>query len=280
MGKIWYPRLSCLQIRWLMYKCYRNKYLHQKTENIQIFITLLESRYYGPVGCHPHPSVQLQVDSQSKSHNFYTYWFALDKLYIFSDTFFLLANQSLDPNLQNIASDYIVHYDYDEVFPALLSWSSSLTSQNLTFVKTRSGPGQRDTQQGGDGRGQAAARLLHQEKVHQQVRGVQHAHHEGQNSYWLKTLHAQDCLFPFGVAYALQKDSPYTTRFNRLYLCTQPLRTLAYINSLVQVQQENPAVKGVRPNYPLDPARARPGRSEGWRRSEQYWRLSKRIWSK
>ena len=38
---------------------------------------------------------------------------------IFSDTFFLLANQSLDPNLQNIASDYIVHYDYDEVDSAL-----------------------------------------------------------------------------------------------------------------------------------------------------------------
>ena len=52
------------------------------------------------------------------------------------------------------------------------------------------------------------------------------------------------------------------------------------IFSLVQVQQKNPAVKGVRPYCPLDPARARPGRSEGWRRSEQYWRLSKRTFSK
>ena len=32
-----------------------------------------------------------------------------------SDTFFLLANQSLDPNLQEIAASYIVHYDYNEV---------------------------------------------------------------------------------------------------------------------------------------------------------------------
>ena len=38
---------------------------------------------------------------------------------ISSDTFYLLANQSLDPNLQNIAKDYIVHYDYDQVDSAL-----------------------------------------------------------------------------------------------------------------------------------------------------------------
>ena len=43
------------------------------------------------------------------------------------------------------------------------------------------------------------------------------AHHEGQNSYW--SFPAQDCLFPFGVAYALQKYSPYTMRFVQLYLC-------------------------------------------------------------
>ena len=54
------------------------------------------------------------------------------------------------------------------------------------------------------------------------------AHHEGQNSYWLKSFHAQDCLFPFGVAYALQKYSPYTMRFIQLYLCTQPFRILVF----------------------------------------------------
>ena len=32
----------------------------------------------------------------------------------FSDTFFTLANQSLDSNLQKIAKDYIVHYDYSQ----------------------------------------------------------------------------------------------------------------------------------------------------------------------
>ena len=62
--------------------------------------------------------------------HFNTYWYLQvakeNSSVSFSDTFFLLANQSLDPNLQNIASDYIVHYDYDEVDSALLS--SSLTS--------------------------------------------------------------------------------------------------------------------------------------------------------
>ena len=33
-----------------------------------------------------------------------------------SDTFFLLANRSIDPNLRQIASSYIVHYDYKEVW--------------------------------------------------------------------------------------------------------------------------------------------------------------------
>ena len=32
----------------------------------------------------------------------------------FSDTFFALANQSMDPNLQKIAETYIVHYDMEE----------------------------------------------------------------------------------------------------------------------------------------------------------------------
>ena len=32
----------------------------------------------------------------------------------FSDTLFLLANQSQDPNVQSIAQTYIVHYNLDE----------------------------------------------------------------------------------------------------------------------------------------------------------------------
>ena len=32
----------------------------------------------------------------------------------FSDTFFALANQSMDPSLQKIAETYIVHYDMEE----------------------------------------------------------------------------------------------------------------------------------------------------------------------
>ena len=40
----------------------------------------------------------------------------------FSDTFYRLANQSLDSNLKKIAEDYIVHYDFDE---ALFNASNS-----------------------------------------------------------------------------------------------------------------------------------------------------------
>ena len=40
----------------------------------------------------------------------------------FSDTFYKLANQSLDSNLQKIADDYIVHYDFDQ---AITNASSS-----------------------------------------------------------------------------------------------------------------------------------------------------------
>ena len=40
----------------------------------------------------------------------------------FSDTFYKLANQSLDSNLQKIANDYIVHYDFDQ---AIANASSS-----------------------------------------------------------------------------------------------------------------------------------------------------------
>ena len=36
-------------------------------------------------------------------------------LSLISDTFFLLANRSIDPNLREIAASYIVHYDYKEV---------------------------------------------------------------------------------------------------------------------------------------------------------------------
>ena len=40
----------------------------------------------------------------------YNYW----KCSVISDTFFLLANRSIDPNLRTIATSYIVHYDYKE----------------------------------------------------------------------------------------------------------------------------------------------------------------------
>ena len=129
------------------------------------------------LAAYPTPVSSFRLKSLSKLQNIFTH------RYFSSDTFFLLANQSLDPSLQKIASDYIVHYDYDEVDCALSPWSS-LSIKISEFEEEKmwfSGPGQCDKQQGGDGRGQDDARLLQQEDVHQQVRGVEHAHHEGQS---------------------------------------------------------------------------------------------------
>ena len=89
-------------------------------------------------------------------------------------------------------------------------------------MTTFSGPGQCDREQGGDGRGEAVVGLLHEEELHQQVWRVQHAHHEGpmraSQRLDLAQVHFQECLFPFGVAYALQKDSPYTKRLLTFFL--------------------------------------------------------------
>ena len=47
------------------------------------------------------------------------------------------------------------------------------------ILSSKSGPRQCHREQGGDGRGQTTAGLLHEEKLHQRVWGVKHAHHEG-----------------------------------------------------------------------------------------------------
>ena len=183
-----------------------------------------------------------------------------------SDTFFLLANRSIDPNLRAIATSYIVHYDYKEArfffhyLTQRLDWGirsfnslSAMTPKrcdpfflssktpkrsNFAFAKsTFSGPGQCDREQGGDGRGEAVVGLLHEEELHQQVWRVQHAHHEGpmraSQRLDLAQVHFQECLFPFGVAYALQKDSPYTKRLLTFFLNNSRIPSHPWLSSKI-----------------------------------------------
>ena len=181
-----------------------------------------------------------------------------------SDTFFLLANRSIDPNLRAIATSYIVHYDYKEARyffhyltqrpdwgirsfnslsamtpkrcdPFFLSAKTPKRSNFAFAISTFSGPGQCDREQGGDGRGEAVVGLLHEEELHQQVWRVQHAHHEGPTNapkrLDLAQVHFQECLFPFGVAYALQKDSPYTKRLLTFFLNNNRIPSHPWLSS-------------------------------------------------
>ena len=91
------------------------------------------------------------------------------------------------------------------------------------------GSGQCHQQQGGDGRGKAVAGL-HHKAGHEINWEIMFLFLQGKTSSmslespgctscrFLFDLSSfghflQECLFPFGVAYALQKDSPYTQRF-------------------------------------------------------------------
>ena len=96
------------------------------------------------------------------------------------------------------------------------------------------GSGQRHQQQGGDGRGKAVAGL-HHKAGHEIDLVLMFLFLQGKTSsmslespgctscrFWFDLNSfghfLQECLFPFGVAYALQKDSPYTQRL-LTYIC-------------------------------------------------------------
>ena len=137
----------------------------------------LASRYNGRVGCLPHPSVQLQVEVIIKAPKYF-------HLSIFLQWHLLPVGQP-EPWSKSSKNCIWLHC------PLWLWWGRLCTFTMIKFEYQDiriwrkkmwfSGPGQCDKQQGGDGRGQDDARLLQQEDVHQQVRGVEHAHHEGQS---------------------------------------------------------------------------------------------------
>ena len=52
----------------------------------------------------------------------------------FGDTFYKIANQSRDRDLQQIASDYIVHYDYSEAI-ANASTNKVVMAESKQFLE-------------------------------------------------------------------------------------------------------------------------------------------------
>ena len=123
-----------------------------------------------------------------------------------SDTFFLLANQSLDPDLQTIASDYIVHYDYGEVLPPSRPHHPPPLHQALANVT------------------QTKVVMAEARQLLDFFRRKDFTNEFGESSMHIMKVTGvllggmfgllQECLFPFGVAFALQKDSPYTNKFD------------------------------------------------------------------
>ena len=77
--------------------------------------------------------------------------------------------------------------------------SSTMITKRLVPLlpfSSESGPRQCDWEQGGDGRGETAAGLLHEEELHQRVWGVEHAHHEGQILVSAQVLTSRNVFSP------------------------------------------------------------------------------------
>lgn len=165
---------------------------------------------------------------------------------LLSDTFFLLANRSIDPNLRQIAASYIVHYDYKEVGPiaSVFIWIRPSTM----WLRARWWWPRRDSCWTSSW-GRTSSTSL----------GSQACTSWRSNFGLSSSSHFKECLFPFGVAYALQKDSPYTERYHWAMICLN-------FEPTPKVQQQDPAAEGVWPNNPLDPAGAGSCRSESRRR--------------
>ena len=109
-------------------------------QNLRTHIATEHIRYNGPIGCLNNACVQLQVKKHIKMEKFQH----KDVKSVFtlkndspSDTFFLLANRSIDPNLRQIAASYIVHYDYKEVLCSANSFCfhSNQALDNVTESK-------------------------------------------------------------------------------------------------------------------------------------------------
>jgi hypothetical protein len=93
-----------------------------------------------------------------------------------SDAFYKLAAQSLDPHLKKVSQDYIVHYDF------------AAAIQNVSDGKVV----------------MCESRQFLDFTVRQRLT----------DKYGQTNMHVmKECLSPLSVAFALQKNSPYTARW-------------------------------------------------------------------
>ena len=111
----------------------------------------------------------------------------------FSDTFFVLANQSSDPAIQKLAASWIVHYEFEEAIKnsseskVVMCESTSSLQYILRFVHRRLWKG-----------------LVYKWNVFRS-----RFTKDGKSTLYIM----KEGLFHFGVSFALQKDSPYTERY-------------------------------------------------------------------
>ena len=109
----------------------------------------------------------------------------------FSDTFFILANQSSDPAIQQLAASWIVHYEFKEAIKnsseskVVMCESTSSLQYILRFSY----------------RNESTYITL----IILRSRFIK----DGKSTLYIM----KEGLFHFGVSFALQKDSPYTERF-------------------------------------------------------------------
>ena len=109
----------------------------------------------------------------------------------FSDTFFILANQSSDPAIQQLAASWIVHYEFEEAIKnsseskVVMCESTSSLQYILRFSY----------------RNESTYITL----IILRSRFIK----DGKSTLYIM----KEGLFHFGVSFALQKDSLYTERY-------------------------------------------------------------------
>ena len=111
----------------------------------------------------------------------------------FSDTFFILANQSSDPAIQELAASWIVHYEFEE---AIKNSSESKvvmceSSSSLQYIL------------------RSIQRFLSNlNNIWYLTEWRSRFTNDGKSTLYIM----KESLFYFGVSFALQKDSPYTEK--------------------------------------------------------------------
>ena len=123
----------------------------------------------------------------------------------FSDTFFILANQSSDPAIQQLAASWIVHYEFEEAIKnsseskVVMCESTSSLQYILRFSY----------------RNESTYITL----IILRSRFIK----DGKSTLYIM----KEGLFHFGVSFALQKDSLYTERYIASFVRTLKLNILS-----------------------------------------------------